>query len=63
VTFTPKRTAVGLDGLLLPYNDPAEDSLFVKLAHDRCRCTVCETVVSNTTEARDAHLSEKGCHC
>lgn len=43
-------------------NDPPPDSLFVRISEQHNRCTVCGDVVSNSTEARDAHLSEKGCH-
>lgn len=46
----------------LPWNDPPSDSLFVKVAEDACKCTVCGEVVANSTEARDAHLNGRECH-
>lgn len=45
-----------------PFNDPPADSLFVKVTGETCRCTVCDAEVANSSEARDAHLSEAGCH-
>lgn len=45
-----------------PFNDPPADSLFEKVSETLNICTVCLATVSNSTEARDAHLNEKGCH-
>lgn len=43
-------------------NDPPRDSMFDKLSEQHNRCKMCGTVVGNSTESRDAHMSEKGCH-
>lgn len=43
-------------------SDPAPDSLFTRISEQHNRCKICGDVVSNSTESRDAHLAEKGCH-
>ncbi len=43
-------------------NDPPVDSLFEKVDVITNACTICGEETYNNTEARDAHLNEKGCH-
>lgn len=45
-----------------PYNDPPANSIFEKIDDTTNRCTVCERLVGNSTEARDGHRNEWGCH-
>lgn len=39
------------------YDDPDEDSLFVKVSYEVCQCTICGNLVYNNTESRDSHLN------
>lgn len=57
----PARPPHPISGAFQDYNDPAPDSLFVKVDETRCRCLGCGAHVFNNTESRDGHLSRNGC--